>query len=280
MKFCYPRLSKFDFFFIRSPGPGLGNLLFPVCRAYLASLDEGSAFIEPTWRQLKIGPFLRGEVDSRTYDEISIKGDLSQRARDYVRAFGLTKFDENDPRASEDNVDRCVVFHGCKNYFHDLIEHRQGISNWLGSWKSVRSVDKNKFRLLLHVRLADFTPCKENIDTGTCYRSSMVWYREIGNEIINRERIRPEEILVLTDGKLSEVRNEIGIDAFYSNNLGGLNALELMLVGAQSEFLIGSRSTFSMWMHFLGNGVAYFERSFSMEPYFPFVNQNNIFFVE
>ena len=53
----YPLLSRPDFGFIRGPGPGFGNLLFPIARALNEAQIQRGIFVRPTLFNLKIGPF-------------------------------------------------------------------------------------------------------------------------------------------------------------------------------------------------------------------------------
>ena len=65
----YPLLSSPDLGFIRSPGPGFGNLLFPITRALQAAKIKEEVFVRPTMLNLKIGPLIRREKDLRLYNK-------------------------------------------------------------------------------------------------------------------------------------------------------------------------------------------------------------------
>jgi hypothetical protein len=65
----YPLLSSMDIGFIREPGPGLGNLLFPIGRALQEAKIKKEVFARPTMFNLKLGPFVRREKDSRLYNK-------------------------------------------------------------------------------------------------------------------------------------------------------------------------------------------------------------------
>ena len=64
----YPLLSNLDIGIIRSPGPGFGNLLFPIGRALQEAKIKKEIFVRPTMFNLKVGPFLRKEKDLRLYN--------------------------------------------------------------------------------------------------------------------------------------------------------------------------------------------------------------------
>ena len=65
----YPLLSSPDIGFIRAPGPGLGNLLFPITRALQAAKLKKEIFVPPTMFNLKIGPLIRKEKNLRFYNK-------------------------------------------------------------------------------------------------------------------------------------------------------------------------------------------------------------------
>ena len=66
----FPVLSRADFLFFRLLGPGLGNLLFPMYRAFQAQRLEGGQLVFPQFFQWKPGPWLRREKDARAYGDL------------------------------------------------------------------------------------------------------------------------------------------------------------------------------------------------------------------
>ena len=65
----YPLLSKPDIGIFRGPGPGFGNLLFPIGRALQEAQAKNEIFVRPTIFNIKIGPILRWERDLRFYQK-------------------------------------------------------------------------------------------------------------------------------------------------------------------------------------------------------------------
>jgi len=65
----YPLLSSLDIGLIRAPGPGFGNLLFPIGRALQEAKSKKEVFVRPTMLNLKIGPLIRMEKDLRLYNK-------------------------------------------------------------------------------------------------------------------------------------------------------------------------------------------------------------------
>src|SRR5919204_6397987 len=52
------------------PTAGLGNKLFPWARCRVYALEHGLRMMAPTWTQLKLGPWLRGDRDKRLYHNL------------------------------------------------------------------------------------------------------------------------------------------------------------------------------------------------------------------
>jgi hypothetical protein len=63
----FAHLGGIDFFFFRLFGPGLGNSLIPWARSIIYKKKFNIKVIEPTWPNIKIGTFCRGEKDKRLY---------------------------------------------------------------------------------------------------------------------------------------------------------------------------------------------------------------------
>ena len=67
MKYVYPKFDGIDLIFYRIGGSGLGNLLYPFFRSLVYSKKENLEMISPTFKSLKIGPYLRSEKQKRDY---------------------------------------------------------------------------------------------------------------------------------------------------------------------------------------------------------------------
>ena len=77
IKYVYPKFDGIDLFIFRIGGSGLGNLLFPFFRALVHAKNNNLKIISPTFRSIKLGPYLRGENQKRSYNYIyneSIRG--------------------------------------------------------------------------------------------------------------------------------------------------------------------------------------------------------------
>ncbi|HDR8999698.1 alpha-1,2-fucosyltransferase [Burkholderia vietnamiensis] len=255
MKYCYPELGGKDLLFARVAGPGLGNMLFPWARALVASHKSGYKLIEPTWPQIKIGPWIRGERDSRSY------GNLFNRSHESLTGIARLKALTLQKRVSEEKISSArdgdvVTFSGMHGYFRPIIDDHQLVASRL------RAISRKEHRaglewdfsssICMHVRLGDFAAAapSEVIASGkTNVRLPLQWYREVA-EGIRAIRGRDTRIYLFSDGSDHELEPLLRLDNCRRMSFG--SALADLLALTQSECLIASGSTFSMWASYLG----------------------------
>jgi hypothetical protein len=114
MPYHLPVLSKPDFGLVRAPGPGFGNLLFPIARAVIGQAEVGGDLVLPTMRQIKLGTFLRGERDKRTYGDL-----FRHRSVPELHRWGLAHLHRHFG-SSHRSPDQLFVYEGMGRQFHDL----------------------------------------------------------------------------------------------------------------------------------------------------------------
>lgn len=243
--FHYPVLSRIDLGICRSPGPGLGNLLFPISRALIGQVLHGGGFVYPTMRQIKIGPVLRGERDRRTYGDI-----LRDRSRTEWRSWLLAR---GRPSVSEvefdgSRQDATVRYQGLGRYFHDLQGHEPLIRRWL--IENARRRDSAKpFDIGIHVRLGDFAAADPE-SSGNSVRQSFNWYRAAFEEARRISGAEAPSVVLFTDSDPRDVERELAIGPLVADRSD--NALAAIMRMSRARVLIASRSTFSMWAAYLG----------------------------
>jgi hypothetical protein len=259
----YPVLGGYDFGVIRSGGPGLGNLLFPIGRALIGCERYGGQLVYPTLRQFKVGPYLRREPDKRTYGRVL-------RARTAAE-WGAWLLSRTLSRVSEDKAGlhsgpAVVCYEGLRRYFHDLVGYRAMIGHWLDITASSGCFQTAPFDLAVHVRLGDFAVAAEP-GGGPSYRLPIDWYSAAIAEARGLVATERRRMVLFTDGDVQSVLRELelpGIEVDTSQN-----ALAAILRMARGRVLVASRSTFSMWGTFLGESAAVWDRRFDLETYFP-----------
>ncbi|MER9661611.1 hypothetical protein [Mesorhizobium sp. M0159] len=257
-----PVLSRWDVGVIRSPGPGLGNLLFPIARALIGQKVRGGVFVHPTLRQLKLGTFLRRERDTRTYGSV-IRGRTGAEWRDWAHAQWYPKVDEDDYRGE---IGVAVRYSGLKRYFHDLTGHSEIVSAWLED--TVRSVGviNDAYDIGLHIRLGDFAQ-SGSAPGGNNIRLPFDWYRAALAEARRLLGTATPRITLFTDGNVDFVNRELGIQDLTIDPSG--NALTAMHNLSRARVVIASRSTFSMWAVYLGGMPAIWDEKFDLQRSFP-----------
>lgn len=259
----YACLSEIDAGLIRSPGPGLGNLLFPISRALVGQKKHGGKFVYPTLRQLKIGSFLRGERDKRTYGEL-FRGRRYGDWRHWVKARSWPSLHEDAYDGSQEGV--TVRYDGLRHYFHDIRDHREVIVDWIMTNACFEGLLTDPYDIGIHVRLGDFALPTAS-ETGSNLRLPMNWYRDALKEAKTRHRLKTPKIVLFTDGNIDEVRkqfdlSEVGVDP-------AKNAITAIFNLSRAKTIITSRSTFSMWAAYIGNTEAIWDKAFDLRRYFP-----------
>ena len=129
----YPLLSSLDIGLIRAPGPGFGNLLFPIGRALQEAKSKKEVFVRPTMLNLKIRTLIRMEKDLRLYNK-----ELKRRNyNDWVNFLRVFFF-----------KNKVVIHNGLGNFFHDINKSELLIKNWLLS-NTLEKPINNKGKIIL-----------------------------------------------------------------------------------------------------------------------------------
>lgn len=251
-----PVLSRPDFGLIRMPGPGLGNLLFPIARALIGQQELGGTFVMPTLRQIKVGPILRRERDKRTYGDVFRHRDWREM-RHWLNAHLARKVDEDSPLPFG-RLTRC--YKGLGRQFHDLSGHSAMVRRFLEQ-HSQMPVSSDRFDVAIHVRLGDFTaPVADAAHQNA--RIPLAWYSDavaLALETLGRKHVRG---VLFTDEDPRRVIEELRLTGFLPEPRG--NALTSILALGRTDILIGSRSSFSLWGRYLGAKAAIWPAGFDL----------------
>ena len=235
----YPLLSSPDIGFIRAPGPGLGNLLFPISRALQEAKFKGEIFVPPTMLNLKIGPLIR----------------LEKNLRFYNKEFKKRNFEEwmNFVRV---NIYRNKVtfYSGERNLFHDIKESRFLINDWLIS-NSIEKPINNSGKIAVHIRRGDFNKSNKS-DLSSQIPNQ--WYLDTVDRLLSKI---DTEVILYSDAKISDEWLTFGNRIKLSQNL---SACSNILSMSTAEFLVASRSTFSLWSYFLSNQITYLPKGLNL----------------
>lgn len=257
------RLSSPDLGLVRAPGPGLGNLLFPIGRAVMAQAKVGGTLVLPTMRQIKIGPYLRREPDKRTYGDV-FKRRSAQEMRLWLRSKWLQFAD----------TEKIVLYHGLGLQFHDL----EGGSGLMADFLRSRAASlppKIDYDIAIHVRLGDFAQATMDA-TEQNTQLPLEWYRSALEEAVRLLGVPSPRIMVFSDENPEKVARDIGLKNAQPETKS--TALGSMLSMSQARIIVASRSTFSLWGQYLGQSRAIWPEGFNLEKYKP-VRPDRDFFV-
>jgi Glycosyl transferase family 11 len=256
MIFCYPKLSECDALYFRLGGAGLGNLLFPWARAKLLARRHGYQFVAPTWPQLKLGPSLRGEFDSRSYFSLfkTLPGDLKGMQRLWVL---LTRKRVTEALIGQAGPGHVVETSGLGRLFVELIGHQAFLREELMAMLAhnrVLELEKSygsTKAIAVHVRYGDFSAVDLQVSKsgGANRRQPIEWYVSAVETV--RWHLGGETLVnVFSDAKAEELAPLTALPGV--RRVQGNSAMEDILLISGHRVLVASGSTFSMWASFLG----------------------------
>jgi hypothetical protein len=228
----YPLLSSPDFGFIRAPGPGLGNLLFPISRALQAAKLKDEIFVTPTMFNFKIGPLIRQEKNLRFYNN-----EFKKRNFIELMNFFRIKIFKN----------KVTFYSGEKNLFHDVKGSRFLIHNWLLS-NCIEKPNNISGKMAVHIRRGDFNKANKS---DLSFQIPTQWYLDTVDRLLSKTDM---EVILFSDSKVSDEWLKFGSRIKLSQNL---SASSNILSMSTADILVASRSTFSLWSYFLSNQNTY-----------------------
>ena len=237
----YPILSSPDFGFIRAPGPGFGNLLFPITRALQAAKIKREIFVPPTMFNVKIGPLIRQEKSFRLYNKEIKKRNFSEWMN-FLRVYTYR--------------DQVTFYSGEGNCFHDIKESRLLIKDWL-LLNTLEKPINNSGKIAVHIRRGDF---KKSNNSNFSYQIPTQWYLDTVDRLLTKI---DTEVILFSDSKVSDKWSIFGSRIKLSQNK---SACSNILSMSTADILVASRSTFSLWSYFLSRQNTLFPRGFDLSP--------------
>jgi len=255
--YLYPSFSAMDFGFFRFLGPGLGNLLLPWARCQIAANQGRGELLSSTWPQVKVGPWIRGEPDKRSYvgHFCPEPGSLSGAKKALILAAGRRiKETEDLPGATRPVV---RLFSGLGRRFEDLSGENDFLRERLLSISRSRHLPLGSRTpyVAVHVRRGDFAPDPDRGASArgeTNRRLPISWYME-ALSVVSRGPFGGLPVWLVTDGEPSELEPLIRAGA---NARSRSSALADLWFLADASLVVASASSFSAWACFLGNQPA------------------------
>jgi hypothetical protein len=233
---------------------GLGNELFAWARCVVWCSDTKAKMFRAHWRQLHVGPYLRGERDKRQYHQLFRSGYGESWAK-LVRlvAEGYRFRSEDEMHAIEPGSCSVFVFDGMRSCFHSLRNKHDVVLHNLESAAKAHVVSLPVLpsaHIGVHVRLSDFAPgtAEQLLRGEKNTRLPEGWYiaaiaqlrRAVGEQL---------PVYIYSDGRDDELAGLLNVPG--SHRIPATNALSDILSLSRASAIIGSGSTFSAWASFL-----------------------------
>jgi hypothetical protein len=256
MNYVYPKLSDHDLGFVRLGGAGLGNILFTFARAAVFAEKNGYELIWPTWPSIKLGPILRHEADKRFYH------DLFRNRSGYIggiRKLWKLKTLPHVPEQEKESLslqnETIVDFEGFEGCFDEIMTDYEQVAALIYG----NLCKKNQQALHypygscigVHIRLGDFARVSvTEVQQGRHDSALPVeWYARMISQI--REAAGWQvKAYIFSDGTDQELAPVLALDGVerltFGTSIGDIIGL------AQTDFMIASGSSFSMWARYLG----------------------------
>lgn len=260
----FPVLSKADFVFFRLLGPGLGNLLFPLYRAFQGQQLMGGELVFPQFAQLKPGPWLRRETDARAYSDL-FNPRRGAEILKHVRALALIHLSNGEKvKQYEGLATHFIGLDPCLRLpFIELLTSRYSRADRLAE----NTAAVSRADICVHIRRGDFLPSNAAMAShgSMNFRIGDDWYVQA---TAHARHLSPSgQVRVFTDAPSlpASLLEALGADEVDQSP----DALFSLLRMSAHGTLVASRSSFSLWAAFLGHSRLIIPESFALDRYMP-----------
>ena len=239
MKYTFVSLGRLESIGVRLGGAGLGNILFPWATAIVYAKTHNLTRLQTTWKNLKIGTFLRKERDKRMYFDLFTGKD----GVGGLKKFLLLNFTNKVKYFSSMDA----LFEPFKHE-HNFVKTE--LLKIINPYHIEKAEEFNPNSVALHIRMGDFEePENEQLlrDSSWNYRLPLKWYIAIIDKIRLKSNL---PIYIFSDATDKELEEILAFDNCKRAYFG--SAISDMIALSRCKILISSASTFSMWASFLG----------------------------
>jgi len=239
MKYTFVSLGKFESLGVRLGGAGLGNILFPWATALIYAKNNNLQRIQTTWKNFKIGTFLRKERDKRMYFDLFTGKD----GIGGFKKFFLLNFSSK------------VKYFSRMDDLFELFKNEQAfvkqeLLKIINPYHLQKANEFDASSIGVHIRMGDFrNPDNEDVlrKGAWNYRLPIQWYKNIISKI---REVSDMPIYIFSDAENTELEEILDIDNCKRAYFG--SAISDMIALSRCKVLVSSASTFSMWASFLG----------------------------
>ena len=246
----YPVIGRF----------GLGHSLLAWARCFIWCSDNCVKMLAPTWGQIRLGPYIRGEADKRKYGSLFVSSG-------YVTGFHRLLYLVLAKRLSADKV-KCIRagfrpiavefrndVRANTRFFCEIVgqnsEIRQELMRITRSQHVPNEVCRQPF-IAVHVRRGDFAMAAGSTSLtsgGSNLRIPLDWFVDM-LRALRRGLGHTMRAVVFTDGTASDVDKLLReADVTLESRKSAIHDILHM---ARSVVIISSGSGFSMWGSYLG----------------------------
>jgi len=239
MKYTFVSLGRLESIGVRLGGAGLGNILFPWATAIVYAKAHNLTRLQTTWKNLKIGTFLRKERDKRMYFDLFTGKD----GVGGLKKFLLLNFTNKVKYFSSMDA----LFEPFK---HDHNFVKTELLKIINPYHIEKAEEFNPNSVALHIRMGDFEePENEQLlrNGAWNYRLPLKWYIAMINKIRLKSNL---PIYIFSDATDKELEEILAFDNCKRAYFG--SAISDMIALSRCKILVSSASTFSMWASFLG----------------------------
>lgn len=250
----------------KMPKAGLGNQLFPLMHAMLFSKLNNLDLVVIGYRQVKLGPYLRGERSKRNYKgyfrfEKSLLGAWSDARRVAMLCKRMPVVHEPAVRelSSAETEQRVFWFEKLPtyhDYFVHLREHRKltlaCLSECLQPWIFDRLNTLQNPVIGVHVRMGDFRKLQAGEEfRGGHVRTPLNYFTDLITRV--REASGKQmPVTLFSDGFPSELRVLTDMPEVKVAT-GNPDVVDLLLLSRSRVIIATTGSTFSYWAAFLSD---------------------------
>jgi hypothetical protein len=242
------------------PKAGLGNKLFVWAHGLILADVLKTKHITIGWRQVMIGPILRGEKSWRQYARFFKR---QNRIKLLNARLNLKRSTQLEPKQScnditllskNANYNFSQVPHW-SNYFECIINNRQLVIDAFFKMLNTKYLNAHNNQpspvVSFHIRMGDFRKIdttKHFKDQGAV-RTPLSYFLNIASDLGTAV-----PITVFTDGNQTEL-NELSAlpNVKFSNNNNDL--LDLLQMSKSKMIILSAGSTFGQWAGFLSNAI-------------------------
>jgi hypothetical protein len=236
---------------------GLGHSMLAWARCFLWCRASKAEMLAPDWQYFRLGPYLRREMDKRSYHKLFRKDVYTSGLKRLWLLATAKRFpDGQQLQANAEGGNRIIVFendtHSNARFFRSLYGQHEKVREELlriSRPEHIRVTNIHGPFIGIHVRIGDFT----RVSDPSAFRGNILlpveWYRDILLSI-RRQTGRALHARVFSDGNEEELQPLLQLPNV--SLVTAHSALRDMLFLSQATALISSSSGFSMWAAYLG----------------------------